>query len=148
MGAEIKQSLHCQRKTDSLVDIRLPVVKDIFETFVDIALSHPQRNKHFTIKWLSSFSALFGQNWFIRIINKVGDFTYTYEKIQLNFGCMNVHHFRNIHSLMVHPPLHLNLFKGDLPLPCDFVKLKGNRYDYQNVMAQLKWFWLNIIFML
>ena len=72
----IKESLHCQRKTSAFIEVRVPIVKDIFDTFKDIG-SQKGKNR-FHIGQLSILNELhvLGEGWFYRIVNAAGDFTY------------------------------------------------------------------------
>ena len=76
LGIAIKEALHCQRKMDVTVDIRLPIVKDLFGNFARIGEPHARWKGHYGLQKLTNFNSLLGEDWFIRVINQAGDFAY------------------------------------------------------------------------
>ena len=69
----IKESLHGIRKADSLVELRLPIAKDIFAEVAELG----SKDKKGAIRFeFANLVAVLGDNFHYRIFNRHGDFAY------------------------------------------------------------------------
>ncbi len=73
LKTNIKESLHGQRKVDSIVNIELPVPRDFFNIFAAIGR---KINNLFSLESISSFDGVLGRGWNWRVFNSQGDFAF------------------------------------------------------------------------
>ena len=74
LGVTIKESLHGQRKVDSVVNISIPIQRDLYVALFGEETSGPSTSRR--LESVDSWKTLLGQNWHRRIINEKGDFAY------------------------------------------------------------------------
>lgn len=74
LATAVKENLHIQRKTDSLVEIRLPMQKESFDLIKRCGRSKSQG--WYFISKLSDLNELLGNNWHFRVVNKNKDFAF------------------------------------------------------------------------
>ena len=126
----IKENLHAQRKVDSIVNIDLPIQKDLFEEFKSLGVGGGnKRNSHIILRSLSNFDDLLGEGWHWRVLNKQGDFSFV-EPNTITFW------------LTERKPLEEYSAEGILKLVhrgyrfhLRFARGIGNRFDFQNFTA-------------
>ena len=120
----IKESLHGQRKVDSIVNIELPIQKDLFH---ELAL-HGKRaqSRLYYIQSLVAFDSLLEEGWHWRIFNSQGDFA---------FVTPNTISFR----LTERRPLEQYSAEGNLEVlhrgfmfKMKFARGMGNAFDFQS----------------
>jgi len=70
----IKEALHCQRKRDSLVELRIQISKDIFEQIKHLGTL--QKRGQYLLRDIRSFDQFLGANWNYRIVNQHKDFAF------------------------------------------------------------------------
>ena len=71
----IKESLHGQRKVTSIIELRLPICRDLFEELAKYRSFHGS-----TICSVDNLKAILGNGWNLRIFNQHGDFAYVKDK--------------------------------------------------------------------
>ena len=77
LGINVKEALHCQRKSDSLVEIKLQIPLELFEELKEFGTLKKQRGiSWYKLKTLSSLAVFLGPTWNYRIVNAQGDFAY------------------------------------------------------------------------
>ena len=134
LGVHIKENLNCNRKGDSLVEIRIPVARGVFQEFAqDIGIPHPSRSGrgHYTVHHLRDLSPLLGEKWFFRIVNSLGDFEFvlpeTFEFWMLERAPL----------LDYQSGGKANLVHRGFICVVRFVKEKGNKYDFETTIGNL-----------
>lgn len=75
LAIEIKEQLNGHRKTDSFVEIKIPVQKDTFNSIAAFA-SFDAKLKKFTVKSFTDLNEYLGKGWHYRILNAAGDFCF------------------------------------------------------------------------
>ena len=78
LRTEVKRGLNSSRRTDSLIQLSLPVKKEIYEKLHQLGV--PKRGKRQTIAKFSDLNSCLGPDWHFRIVNAYGDFCYIVEK--------------------------------------------------------------------
>ena len=72
----IKESLHGQRKVTSIIELRLPICRDLFEELAKYGSFHGS-----TLRCsVEDLKAILGNGWNLRIFNQHGDFAYVKDK--------------------------------------------------------------------
>ena len=128
----VKESLHCQKKTDSHMDIKLPVIKDIFQEFQSLGKPHPKLKGRFILENLSDLNVVLGdETWFIRIINRAGDFAYIIK------GTIEFWLSERVPLEDYTPGGALKLIHRGFSFNLRYVKGKANRFDYDEIMKEL-----------
>ena len=74
LSVNIKENLSIQRKTDSFIELRLPIVRDAFEPLK--GCGYPGKQGNYFVKRLCDLDAVLGEQWFFRITNKNRDFAF------------------------------------------------------------------------
>ena len=70
----VTENLHCQRKVDSLVEIRLQIPKDLFQEIA--AVGKPHKRGQYIVDNLHNLDQFLGNNWHYRVANRQRDFAF------------------------------------------------------------------------
>ena len=123
LATRIKEALHIQRKTDSSVEVCLPMPRDAFEPLK--LYGQLNSSGKYSLSKLTDLNELLGQNWHFKIVNANKDFAFIIEGT-LSF-CMTER-----------PPLvEFNADGGSVithrgfVLVVKFVRARGNAGDLQ-----------------
>ena len=122
----IKESLHAQRKVDSLVNIEIDIQRDLF---FDV-FPHPEhfsRKQH--VQFLANWDTFLGPNWNIRVVNCKGDHAF------VTPGTL-------VFWMRERRPLEEYAADGTLTFlhrgfkfHVQFVRGLGNRFDLENIQS-------------
>ncbi len=70
----IKEALHCQRKSDSLIELRVQIARDFFEEISKLCTE--LKRGEYKLNAKNSLNCLLGAGWHYRIINEHKDFAF------------------------------------------------------------------------
>lgn len=76
LAVNIKENLSIARKTDSLIELRLPIVREAFAPLQKCSTCIPGKGGNYSVKSLHDLDVLLGERWFYRVINKNRDFAF------------------------------------------------------------------------
>ena len=77
LSVNIKENLSIARKTDSLIELRLPIAREAFHPLEICGIS--DKRGSYSVKCLNDLDAVLGERWFFRVINKNRDFAFVVE---------------------------------------------------------------------
>ncbi len=134
LATTIKQRLACFRKDDPSVKIYLPFDST---SFVELAakgksLGKIQGNEHYTIRNYKCFNELLGEQWYLRITNSHGDFSYVILET-IRFHLFRPKPLLDFNVVQKEGSLHFEhvYIQQSCSLCFSFVRGDGNRHKLQ-----------------
>lgn len=128
----VKESLHCNRKCDSLVELSIPLPRDTFKVMTDCGVQISSKPGKWTLHELTDLNEVIGKDWYYRIVNRFSDFSYV-KKGSFTYW------------LAERPPLHEYNFSDSglsskfthrgFALKVKFVRGIGNKFDFESYIA-------------
>ncbi|KAJ8019297.1 hypothetical protein HOLleu_42178 [Holothuria leucospilota] len=128
----VKESLHCNRKCDSLVELSIPLPRDTFKVMTDCGVQISSKPGKWTLHELTDLNEVIGKDWYYRIVNRFSDFSYV-KKGSFTYWPAE------------RPPLHEYNFSDSglsskfthrgFALKVKFVRGIGNKFDFESYIA-------------